>query len=248
MKIVVNPEYQHLKGFIERVPAIFEQEGEVIYAERNTLKTFEAEGLSVCIKSFHRPFIINRLVYGFLRPSKAERSYSYGLELLKRGISTPAPIAYIEDKRAGLLFDSYYISINQTTTGMMRELRQGPLAGREQLLKSFARFAAHIHTQGVLHKDFSPGNILYLQEGSDYHFYLVDINRMKFQSVDLEQGCENLKRLWGSDEMIRFIAREYAVARGFDPDKCETLSLQYHTAFWKKYARRHNGFRPYLTD
>jgi hypothetical protein len=246
MNIVINPKYRHLEDFIRKIPNSFERGGKVIYAERNTIKRFEEKGVSVSIKSFHVPFFLNQIVYGFFRPSKARRSYEYGLKLLEKGVLTPEPIAYLEQKRFGLLQKSYYICAHLEYDGMMREFRTGALAGRENLLRSFARFAAFMHKQEVYHKDFSPGNILYVKNNDDYLFYLVDINRMKFQSIDMKKGCKNFKRLWGNEKMIVFIAKTYADARLLDVLACEKLTLGYHRKFWKKYGRKHKGFLPYI--
>ena len=247
MKIVVNPKYQHLESFIRTIPQTFGQEGEVIYDARNVLKVFDVAGVSLCVKSFHVPFFFNQIVYGFIRPSKAKRSYEYALKLKAKGINTPEPIAYIENTKGGLLHDSYYISINQPHTGMMREFRTGQLENRVDLLRSFARFAAFTHEQEVMHKDFSPGNILYTKEtDGSYIFWLVDINRVSFKRVTVNEGCKNLQRLWGNREMILFIAQEYAKARGFDPETCTRLTWKYHTLFWKRFSRRHNGSLPYI--
>ncbi|MDR1121744.1 MAG: lipopolysaccharide kinase InaA family protein [Dysgonamonadaceae bacterium] len=248
MKIVINPAYRYLEDFIRKIPDTFEQGGQVIYAERNTIKRFEEKGVSISVKSFHVPFFLNQIVYGFFRLSKARRSYEYGLKLLEKEIPTPEPIAYIEQKRFGLLQKSCYICAHLEYDGMMREFRTGALTGRENLLRSFARFAAFMHEQGVYHRDFSPGNILYVKNGDDYRFYLVDINRMEFLPVDMKKGCKNLKRLWGNDEMIAFIAKAYADARLFDAPACEKLTFEYHRRFWKKYGRKHNGFLPYIGD
>lgn len=246
MKVVINPAYRKLEDFIRKIPDVFEKEGQVVYAERNTIKKFEEKDVSVSVKSFHVPFFFNQIVYGFFRPSKAKRSYEYGLKLLGKDIFTPEPIAYIEQKRFGLLQKSWYICAHLEYDGMMREFRTGTLEGREELLSAFARFTAFMHEQGVFHKDFSPGNILYVKDKGDYRFYLVDINRMIFRPVGMEKGCENLKRLWGSDEMIAFIAKEYANARQFDVTSCEELTFQYHRKFWERYGRKHKGFLPYL--
>ncbi len=245
MKIIINPKYKSLEGFIRQIPESFEYSGETIYKARNTIKIFDENGISICIKSFHAPSFFNRIIYSFFRLSKAERSYEYGLKLLSKGIRTPEPIAYIENKQSGLLYDSYYICINQPFAGMMRELRQGEIQGRESMLRSFAAFAASIHSKNVLHKDFSPGNILYEKSGEEYIFSIVDINRMSFCPVNMQTGCKNFKRLWGNNEMISFIADEYAKNRQFNPEKCKELTLKYHTKFWKKYTRRHNDFKPY---
>ena len=248
-KTVINPRYKHLTAFIERLPQNFAQEGCVIYNERNCLKVFQEQGLSLCVKSFHVPFFINQIAYGFLRLSKARRSYEYGMKLLERNVNTPEPIAYIEHRQCGLLKDSYYISINQLHTGLMREFERGPLAGREDLLAAFAHFTAHTHDNHVLHKDFSPGNILYLhQPETGYSFYLIDINRMEFREVDMQEGCRCFRRLWGSNAMIAHIAREYALARGFDPQTCIDLSLKHHAVFWKRYSRKYPDRKPYYVD
>ena len=247
MKVVINPKYRCLEEFVKAIPELFSEEGTVIYDARNTLKVFEVQGISVCVKSFHIPFFLNQVVYGYCRSSKAQRSYDHGLVLLEKGINTPEPVAYIEHKKAGLLYDSYYISINQPYTGMMRELRTGRMETRIDLLRSFARFAASVHEKDILHKDFSPGNILYQKEpDGGYSFFLVDINRISFQKITMELGCENLQRLWGSQEMILFIAREYAKARGFDPEACAQLTWKYHTIFWKRFSKRHDGALPYI--
>jgi hypothetical protein len=54
--------------------------------------------------------------------------------------------------------------------------------------------------------DYSPGNVLYQIRDGRYSFFLVDINRMRFETVDMKKGCAALRRLWGSDGMITFIA------------------------------------------
>lgn len=45
-------------------------------------------------------------------------------------------------------------------------------------MTAFAEFTARLHEAGILHLDYSPGNILYDKIGEEYHFSLVDINRM----------------------------------------------------------------------
>ena len=49
---------------------------------------------------------------------------------------------------------------------------------------------------------------------------IIDLNRIRFQKVNMEKGCKNFERLPGTPEMIRIMAEEYAKARGFDALKC----------------------------
>ena len=245
MKVVINPQYKYLRDFVENLSENFAHSGKYIYQERNEIKEFSVEDNCLVVKSFRKPHIINKVVYTNFRLSKARRSYENGLILQEKGIGTPAAVAYIENKKWGLLSKSYFISLYQKHDGTMREFRYGKLAGRENLLRCFARFTAFVHNQEVLHKDYSPGNILYINDNETYFFFLIDINRVKFGAVSMEEGCKNFCRLWGSKEMIEFIAREYALARGFDANACVDATLKYHHEFWERYGRRHNGLQAY---
>ncbi|GHV66712.1 hypothetical protein FACS1894199_10710 [Bacteroidia bacterium] len=220
------------------MPANFAQKGEYIYNERNQLKKFFDKGEYVVVKSFKMPHIINRIAYTFFRPSKAKRSYEYALKILEKGIQTPIPIAYIEEKKGGLLTRSYYISTFVSYPSLLRELSFFPLNEVKELVESFARFTASIHNKQVLHLDYSPGNIMYEKTNDGYHFCLVDINRMKFGDIDLKTACFNLRRLCRSEDTIAYLARIYAKNREFNEDECVMLTLHYHKKFWEKHPQR----------
>jgi hypothetical protein len=68
---------------------------------------------------------------------------------------------------------------------------------------------------------------------------------MRFMPIDLKNGAYGLRRLWGNEETIAFIAKEYAKLRKFDEKKYEELALYHHRLFWDKYSRKHRGFRAY---
>ncbi|MDR0864493.1 MAG: tyrosine protein kinase [Candidatus Symbiothrix sp.] len=247
-KIIIHPQYRHLTSFLEHLPQTFRTEGAVIYKERNEIKTFNTGTDVVIVKSFKVPHYFNRWIYTFFRPSKARRSYEHALVLMDKKINTPQPVAYIENYKGGLLAESYYITIYKDYPEMMREFRYHPLAGREDLARAFARFTAFVHEQGVLPLDYSPGNILYEKAGNEYQFCLIDINRMRFVPVNQKTGCQNFRRLWGNEELIVFLAREYAKNRHFDETVCEELTLKYFRKFWKKYSKRHDGFLAYVGE
>ena len=71
IKVVVNPKYQEVEDFIERLPLAFLQSGEVIYSGRNLLKTFDVKDFKLNAKSFKKPIWINQFMYATFRPSKA---------------------------------------------------------------------------------------------------------------------------------------------------------------------------------
>ena len=239
MKGEINPVCSNLTHFVNNLPIAFDKEGEIIYEGRNELRRIQENGQDLVVKSFKVPHIINRIAYVFFRPSKAKRSYEYGLRLLEKGINTPFPVAYIENYKRGLIYDSYYVSFFIGYPGIMRELRYSLLSEKRDLVSAFARFTAFVHNQNVLHIDYSPGNILYEVVDGKYNFCLLDINRMKFCPVDMDAGCYNLRKLWGSKKIIAFLAKEYALERGFNEEKCVALTLKYHSEFWKRFTKKH---------
>lgn len=67
----------------------------------------------------------------------------------------------------------------------------------KDLIIAFAQYTANLHQAGIMHRDYSPGNILFDQIDGEYHFMLVDINRMTFGEISVDMGCANFARLWG---------------------------------------------------
>lgn len=246
-KIVINQDYALLEDFLRELPFHFEQEGDTIYDSRNTIKTFVVQNIHLNVKSFKTPHLINQFAYATLRKSKARRSYEYALQLLQLGINTPTPIAYIEYSKPLLLKNSYYVSEHTHFDGEMRVLQKGTLEEHKELITLFARFTAKLHQAKVLHFDYSPGNILFVREGNDYSFFLVDLNRMEFgKEIGLKEAAENFRRLWGSDEMITFFAKEYASIRNFNKSEFISLVFKYRVEFWSKFTKRHPLASPYI--
>lgn len=91
--------------------------------DRNSLKLFELNDMTVNIKSFRVPNLINQVAYRFFRKSKAQRTYEHANKLLELGIGTPQPIAYYEYKTPVLFKNSYYISEQLDADLTYRELR-----------------------------------------------------------------------------------------------------------------------------
>lgn len=239
MKVIVNPKYSHLRAWIEALPERFGKEGEVIYEERNCIRTMEAEGLKVCVKRFHAPRGLNKLVYTCIRRPKAQRAYENALKLLSRGIATPTPVGYILLYKGGLLAESYLVTLESELKQTMYLFRDGVTAGREELIAAFARYAARLHNAGVRHKDFSPGNILLDKDEKGWHFELVDINRMRFGRVGLKAGCRNLCRLWGKSDFFEILAETYAYERGINEEQCLRWIQQARRQFWRNHAHDH---------
>lgn len=240
-KILVNEKYAYLKGFIESIPTRILHEGTVLYVQRNLIhELVTPDGLHLNVKRYHKPFFFNNLVYSSgIRKPKGLRAYEYPFLLAQKGIDTPESIAYIEERKWGLLQYTYFVSV-QLPYKQVADIIDAPAGTYTDLILSLAAFTAHMHEQGVLHKDYSPGNILFQQETDGmYKFSIVDINRMRFGQVDMQTGCRNFARLWGPKHFTITLVREYARLRGFNPDESERIALEARTQFWERFQKKY---------
>jgi len=231
MIIVINPKYNQLTSFIKSIPDIFPTQGNVIYNERNQLKTFIIDGYNIVVKSFRKPNVTNKIVYGNFRKSKAKRSFENALKLLDKGFSTPDPIAYIQEKKFGLFSRSYYISIYEIDYKHIREQMIGQNV-TDEFLCDVANLIARLHNEGILHKDLSPGNILTRQINNTLEFSLVDINRMIFQNkISKKIRFKSFKRLSENEKIITQIAKFYAAATNLDESESIEKIKKYSSRF-----------------
>lgn len=240
--IQTNPKYSHLSGFIESIPHSFSASGDTIHEGRNTIKVFTLpDGTMLNVKRYHRPSGPNLLIYSSgIRKPKGLRAYNYPQILLSRGISTPEAVAYIEERRFGLLGFSYFVSIQCPYEHTLYDIGNAEEGTYETLAAEFARFTATIHEKQLMHLDYSPGNILYTRTPSGaYRFSLVDINRMYFGSVTMQKGLSNFKRLWGPKRFFTLMIREYAAARGFDEEEALAYAMEERRKFWTRYQKKH---------
>ncbi|NDV79071.1 lipopolysaccharide kinase InaA family protein [Dysgonomonas sp. 511] len=240
MRIIINPQYTHIQDFLYSLPDTFSHQGRLEYQGRNTIKVFDINGLSVNVKSFKKPLLINRFAYKYIRKSKAERSYLNAIEVLRRGVLTPQPIAYIEKSKNGLIADSYYISVHEPVNGTMKEIyKQQDEESNKKLLQAFTLFTAELHKKGIFHKDYSPGNILFKITETGYEFYLVDLNRMSFKKINILDSCRSFSRLRADEDTLNYIGEEYSKVRKYDEKSCQKLIQLYNQRFWKKHLVRH---------
>lgn len=223
---------------------IFPNQGVVLEEDRNVVKYFTYKDISINVKSFKRPNILNRFVYKYIRQSKAKRSFLYAQNLVELGVGTPAPIAYIEYSNIYGLRDSFFISKQIEVDYEFRALLSKNIEEIKDVLIAFTRFTYDMHMKGVFFIDHSPGNTLIKKTKEGYQFFLVDLNRTKFfnREIPLHLGIKNFYRLGSSAEMVEVMAKEYARLRAADENYVlntmmkQTLSHNFAVA--RKKARR----------
>lgn len=233
---VINPKYSHLAEKLKEVLHNFSKKGEyVTKGERNVIKMVQLEGISFNIKKFKTPNVFQALVYEFIRKSKAKRSFEYASKLIELDIKTPFPVAYLETFSGGLK-ESFYISEHVNYDFDFRELIHNPkFKKRNEILRQFTKFTFKLHENGVNFLDHSPGNTLIMDQGNNiYDFYLIDLNRMRFEPMDFNARMHNFRRLWLSKTMMMVMAEEYATLYNKSVDGTYALMLHYSRAFQKK--------------
>ncbi|WP_373763407.1 lipopolysaccharide kinase InaA family protein [Porphyromonas loveana] len=214
----------------------------ILYAARNKLYTVSSSRGNLVVKSFRIPIILQRIVYTFLRPSKALRSYRNAIRLQSCGIGTPTPLGYAIERKDGLLRRSYYVCESIATGRDIRLAMQG-LEEDDTLLRALAAFIARMHQAGIHHIDLSPGNVLYEQnDEGEYRFYLIDLNRMRFYDCPItgQRAYDNFARLSLCSAVSQQLAEYYAEVQGTDISEAvrgiQTASDRFFRSKVRKYA------------
>lgn len=202
--------------------------GDIIYAERNTIRHYNG----YVSKQFAVPSWWRGIIYGWFMPSKAQRSYEYALRL--KGL-TPEPIAYREIRYLGVLRESWYVSQQSECRHTFNELiHHTDFPNRTQILAAIGRFTATLHQRGVLHQDYSGGNILFNDEASRVE--MIDLNRVRFcKRLSTAQSLKNFERLNIDKQALTIMANAYAIQRGINADYAVKYIITHR---WKKHVKQ----------
>ena len=208
---LIQDNYREFKPAINKVIDNFDSKGELIKESRNTIKKINIDNLSINIKRFKSPNILNKIIYTFFRSSKANRSYNYAKKLIDNGIMSPEPIGFYDIFKFGLIHQSYYVSENiDYDYDMEFVFTNIELDSRDYIIKKFTYFTHNLHENGIMFLDHSRSNTLVKKHNDDYKFYLIDLNRMKFKPLSIEERLKNFRRLKLNDEILEKVSGFYS--------------------------------------
>ena len=108
----------------------------------------------------------------------------------------------------------------------------------ENILRAFTRFTYYLHESNVNFLDHSPGNTLIRKNGNNYDFYLVDLNRMKFEIMDLDARLKNFARLTFHKSLVEIMSDEYAKCINKPKEMVFPLMWHYTEEFHRKFNRK----------
>ena len=214
-KFEISDNHKDKLDFVLGIEKYFKESDQSVHQARNEIKVIKYNDVEYMVKSFKVPHIINKVAYSFFRASKANKSFINAMNI---GSFTPEPIAYIEFFDYALLSRSYYISERYKYDFTIKEpLNDESFLEKKIILQSFSKFAFALHEDGILHQDFSPGNILIKKINERYEFKIVDINRMSFKELSPLDRAKSFSKLWAWDKDILIISNAYVRLMKVDP-------------------------------
>ncbi|TFU94131.1 hypothetical protein E4T81_05950 [Barnesiella sp. WM24] len=180
----------------------------VVHSGRNKIWRENVGGEDVAIKIYGTS-LVKSIIYIF-RKTKARKAYENALELTKRGVATPAPLAYGE--RRGFmnrLIKSVYISVYEESTPLAHYLD----CENVDVIDQFSCFTAMLHSKGILHHDLNSTNVRIIPAPGHATFSLIDINRIKFIpvgiTVNLKDRFNNITRFSSLNDNYIFFVKKY---------------------------------------
>ncbi len=133
-----------------------------------------------------------------LVPGKAARAWRGAAACRARSIPTPLPMAYLQRRARGQVAEGFYLSAYLPSAVEIRSLfRELPPDDLGRLLAALAKFLVFCHTEGILHRDLSDGNILVRSpRPGAYDLCLIDTNRIRARrSIPVLVRLRNIIRL-----------------------------------------------------
>ncbi|MCU4157201.1 hypothetical protein J1N10_14585 [Carboxylicivirga sp. A043] len=243
-RIILAKGHEKHRAFIENMEESFQKDGEWIRDSRNQIKRIENAGTDLCIKSFRRVTPFNRLMYSFIRKSKAQRSFEIAESLLEKNINTPEPIAYVEIyNRWHVLTHAYYISKFEDVEFRLAEVLENDVEDKQLIVRGFVNFMTNgLHSQGIYHKDFNGTNVLIKKVGDRHFEYsLVDLNRIKLgKPIQYHKGLRNMQQVSSNPIYLAELARYYANYKNKDEHETiyELLFVRYISSTRRRYTKQ----------
>lgn len=231
MIIKINPEYERLRQQIEALPFTFAPEGDMLHEGRNKVKAMRWDDVDVVVKNYKKPNFFLKLQFAFLYNCKAKKAYKYANLFNQAGLHSPVPVAYAIIGRWPMIKDSYFACL--PVEGM--PLKEILTVDNADLIHMLARELVRMHAAGLMHGDLNLTNI-YIDESHIFRF--IDTNRTKIKNNPNQKACaENLMRLTHDRKLLKSIASEYAVLRGWDANAFAERVIICLDAFERKKAR-----------
>jgi tRNA A-37 threonylcarbamoyl transferase component Bud32 len=185
-------------------------EKSLLQGGRNQLFRCRFEGVDLVVKRFPNDGAWKKTVYR-IWDTKAKRSYLHTQRLNQAGLSSPAPVAWLEAWEGQWLNESFYVCLFVPFEHEARKLHQLHLPQREEKARLLGHSLAKMHCAEILHLDLTPGNLLYTpRQSSGWDIQIVDNNRMRFGPVPRRAAITSLAQADLPDDLLSPMLSTYA--------------------------------------
>ena len=157
------------------------------------------------VKFYNTISILSKL-NALFRMSRAKRAWIHSHQLVMRGISTPAPVAFGETMLRGIRQESFFLTEKipaaKGSDVFLKELPQQFTDGEQRVLRNdflvrLARMIRWMHITGLCHGDLKASNILVTIPEKELSVFLVDMDgvkmRNKMRAKDVARDLSRLK-------------------------------------------------------
>lgn len=188
----------------------------ILHKDRNRITALSLDIPSfqpqdIVIKEF-RPRGLKKGKTLFL-PSSAIKAWKGAAALHQNNLNTPFPLAYLEERRRGIVTRSYIITEHIREGEEIRSFFQSSASDTlKPLLIRIAGFLKLCHSAGIYHRDLSDGNVLVKGMNTENPvLYLIDTNRIRLsRRIGRFKGVKGLIRLGIPQELQDFFLKEYS--------------------------------------
>jgi tRNA A-37 threonylcarbamoyl transferase component Bud32 len=177
---------QPVEDFVRQLDALMRQ-GQVLKNDPSSLvsRVFW-NGQDVVVKRYNHRGLWHSLRHT-IKGSRAKRNWRSAQRLISLQITTPAPLAYVDQYRGPLLWQSYFVA-RFVPGPQVRQVFQDETVGaaqrqaiHDQVLKLLAVLAAH----GISHGDMKHTNLLFDGRG----IVLMDLDAMRIGGIPWLRRC-----------------------------------------------------------
>ncbi|MBL1319641.1 MAG: hypothetical protein COA63_001085 [Methylophaga sp.] len=168
-------------------------------------------GETIVIKE-NRATGMRKLSYHF-KASKGERHWNNASEMIRRGVSSPMPIAYFEHSSNAATRHNYYVCEYVSDAFSARDAFTAFAQGKEEyagfskqaVFQALAQYTCKMHNRRIIHNDLSGGNLLMTKTKQNHiKVTAIDIGRatvhplkgkkitQKMRLIDLCRLCYKL--------------------------------------------------------